>query len=64
MASRDNTLNPESEDFQQGRPTFFIGQHDSTRTCTLTDTQHGQVLNAGVSYNSHKHLLTKVDRLS
>lgn len=44
-----SSLNPESEDFQ-GRPTFFIGQHDSARAHTLTDTQHGQVLNTGVSY--------------
>lgn len=49
MASSDAALNPESEEFQQGRPTFFIGQHDSTRTHTLSDNQHAQVLNAGVS---------------
>lgn len=42
------SLNPESEAFAQIRPTFWIGQHDSSRTEALTDGQYTQVLNAGV----------------
>ncbi|KAH9885977.1 Skb1 methyltransferase [Xylariomycetidae sp. FL2044] len=43
------------------RPSFYIGQHDSTRTDTLTDMQYWQVLNSGFSYvttpitNQHFH---------
>lgn len=49
MAS-STSLNPESGDFH-GRPTFYLGQHDSDRTETLTDDQYYQVLNNGVSAN-------------
>lgn len=35
--------------YNEARPAFYIGQHDSTRTETLTDMQYGQVLNSGVS---------------
>jgi type II protein arginine methyltransferase len=42
------SLNPESEAFHQIRPTFWIGQHDSSRTEALNDGQYTQVLNAGV----------------
>lgn len=48
MSSREE-MNPESEDFEQGRPSFYIGQHDSTRKETLTDAQQDQVLDSGVS---------------
>lgn len=37
------------EDYDESRPVFYIGQHDSARHETLTDLQYGQVLNAGVS---------------
>ncbi|KAI1340009.1 PRMT5 arginine-N-methyltransferase-domain-containing protein [Xylariaceae sp. FL0016] len=43
------------------RPTFYIGQHDSTRIDTLTESQYGQVLNSGFSFvttpvtNDHFH---------
>lgn len=42
-------MDQESDDYNEIRPTFYIGQHDSTRLETLTDLQYGQVLNAGVS---------------
>ena len=48
----ESSLNPESDDFNQARPNFFIGQHDSDRVEALTDGQYAQVLNAGVSSNS------------
>ena len=35
--------------YNEDRPAFYIGQHDSTRTETLTDMQYGLVLNSGVS---------------
>lgn len=35
--------------YNEARPAFYIGQHDSTRTETLTDMQYGLVLNSGVS---------------
>lgn len=44
-----HSFDQESEGYNEVRPTFYIGQHDSTRSETLTDLQYGQVLNAGVS---------------
>ena len=44
----DGNLNPESETFE-ARPPFYIGQHDSSRTETLSDDQYRQVLNSGAS---------------
>lgn len=38
------------EDYDESRPVFYIGQHDSARHETLTDLQYGQVLNAGFSF--------------
>ncbi|OTB04053.1 hypothetical protein M426DRAFT_59235 [Hypoxylon sp. CI-4A] len=32
------------------RPIFYVGQHDTTRSETLTDLQYGKVLNAGFSF--------------
>ncbi|KAI1657408.1 Skb1 methyltransferase [Daldinia decipiens] len=43
-------MDQESDDYNEIRPTFYIGQHDSTRLETLTDLQYGQVLNAGFSF--------------
>ncbi|KAI8960604.1 Skb1 methyltransferase [Daldinia sp. FL1419] len=43
-------IDQESDDYNDIRPTFYIGQHDSTRSETLTDLQYGQVLNAGFSF--------------
>ncbi|KAF2963928.1 hypothetical protein GQX73_g9649 [Xylaria multiplex] len=43
------------------RPAFHIGQHDSTRSETLTNTQYGRVLNSGFRFvttpitNTHFH---------
>ncbi|KAI1305513.1 methyltransferase-like protein [Xylaria venustula] len=43
------------------RPAFHLGQHDSTRSETLTNLQYGQVLNAGFRFvttpitNNHFH---------
>ncbi|KAI1106452.1 Skb1 methyltransferase [Jackrogersella minutella] len=54
-------MDQESDGFNEVRPTFYIGQHDSTRAETLTDLQYGQVLNAGFSFvttpitNDHFH---------
>ncbi|KAI1492428.1 PRMT5 arginine-N-methyltransferase-domain-containing protein [Biscogniauxia mediterranea] len=51
----------DSESVSEVRPTFYIGQHDSTRSETLTDLQYGQVLNTGFSFvttpitNDHFH---------
>ncbi|POS76070.1 arginine N-methyltransferase skb1 [Diaporthe helianthi] len=59
------SLNPESEAFAQVRPTFWIGQHDSSRTEALTDGQYTQVLNAGFGFatapitNEHFHQRVK-----
>jgi protein arginine N-methyltransferase 5 len=47
MALR-SALNPESEDYQS-RPNFYLGQHDSDRSETLTDDQYYQILDTGVS---------------
>ncbi|ROW10723.1 hypothetical protein VPNG_05120 [Cytospora leucostoma] len=55
------SLDPESEEFSLGRPTFWFGQHDSVRTEALTDQQYGQVLDAGFGFatapitNGHFH---------
>jgi type II protein arginine methyltransferase len=46
--SSDGYLDPETDNFES-RPTFYIGQHDSDRAETLTDTQHNYVLSCGVS---------------
>ncbi|KAI1389124.1 Skb1 methyltransferase [Hypoxylon trugodes] len=43
-------VDQQSEDAHEVRPIFYIGQHDSTRTETLTDTQYGQVLNTGFTF--------------
>lgn len=40
------------EGYDEIRPVFYIGQHDSARTETLTDLQYGQILNSGVSPSS------------
>ncbi|KAL7623638.1 hypothetical protein AAE478_005190 [Parahypoxylon ruwenzoriense] len=51
----------ESDHSNEVRPVFYIGQHDSTRSETLTDLQYGQVLNTGFSFvttpitNGHFH---------
>ncbi|RYP44092.1 hypothetical protein DL768_009416 [Monosporascus sp. mg162] len=51
----------ESAGYHEIRPAFYIGQHDSTRSETLTDLQYGQVLNSGFSFvttpitNQHFH---------
>ena len=36
------------ESYQASRPTIYIGQHDSSRTDALTDSQYGHVLDYGV----------------
>ena len=46
--SSTGSLNPETDSFE-GRPAFYIGQHDSTRLDVLTEDQYTQVLNSGVS---------------
>jgi type II protein arginine methyltransferase len=38
-----------TDGYEDARPVFYIGQHDSRRTETLTDLQYGQILNSGVS---------------
>ncbi|XXG97409.1 hypothetical protein Hte_003710 [Hypoxylon texense] len=43
-------MDQESEGYNEIRPTFFLGQHDSTRSETLTETQYGQVLNSGFGF--------------
>ncbi|KAI1498617.1 PRMT5 arginine-N-methyltransferase-domain-containing protein [Biscogniauxia marginata] len=54
-------VDDESEGFNEIRPTFYIGQHDSTRSETLTNLQYGQILNTGFSFvttpitNHHFH---------
>ncbi|KAK3343941.1 methyltransferase-like protein [Lasiosphaeria hispida] len=47
--SSDGHLNPESDNFEM-RPSFCIGQHDSTRSETLTDGQYSHVLNSGFHF--------------
>ncbi|KAL1880001.1 hypothetical protein VTK73DRAFT_6391 [Phialemonium thermophilum] len=49
MASSE-TLNAESQDFTLSKPTFYIGHHDSSRSYTLSDEEHGRVLDAGYSF--------------
>ncbi|ROV95112.1 hypothetical protein VSDG_05849 [Cytospora chrysosperma] len=59
------SLDPESEEFSQARPTFWFGQHDSTRTQALTDSQYSHVLNTGFGFatapitNRHFHARVK-----
>lgn len=43
------SYNQGGEDYDENRPIFYIGQHDSARSETLTDLQYGRVLNSGVS---------------
>ncbi|KAI1736400.1 methyltransferase-like protein [Xylaria scruposa] len=51
----------DSENQEEVRPAFHIGQHDSTRSETLTNLQYGQVLNSGFRFvttpitNTHFH---------
>lgn len=44
-----NSANQDRDGYDETQPFFYIGQHDSARSETLTDLQYGQVLNAGVS---------------
>lgn len=46
------SLNPESENFHQARPIFWIGQHDSARVDALNDDHYEQIRNAGVRTNA------------
>ncbi|KAL2149528.1 hypothetical protein VTH82DRAFT_8179 [Thermothelomyces myriococcoides] len=48
MASGSN-LNPESDSFES-RPSFYIGQHDSSRKEALTDDQYSRVLDSGFRF--------------
>lgn len=48
----NGSLDPESEDFLQARPTFWMGQHDSARIKALTDNQYSHILNSGVGFNA------------
>ncbi|KAI2632692.1 Skb1 methyltransferase [Hypomontagnella submonticulosa] len=54
-------MDQESDDYNDVRPIFYIGQHDTKRSETLTDLQYGQVLNSGFSFvttpitNGHFH---------
>ncbi|KAJ9149948.1 Protein arginine N-methyltransferase [Pleurostoma richardsiae] len=63
MASYSN-LNPESNDFHDVRPNFYIGQHDSSRFETLTDDQYSEVLQTGFNFTTapitNKHLQERV----
>ncbi|CAK7203718.1 hypothetical protein SEUCBS139899_006464 [Sporothrix eucalyptigena] len=49
------------DSYQASRPTFYIGQHDSSRTDALTDSQYSHILDYGFSFgtapitNSHFH---------
>ncbi|KAI2616296.1 Skb1 methyltransferase [Hypoxylon sp. NC1633] len=58
----------ESIGYDDVRPTFYIGQHDSGRLDTLTDLQYGQVLNAGFSYVTtpitNRHFRERVTQLA
>ncbi|KAF3766552.1 Skb1 methyltransferase [Cryphonectria parasitica EP155] len=61
----DGPLNPESEEFLQLRPAFWIGQHDSSRVDALTDGHYDQILNSGFGFatapitNEHFHQRAK-----
>ncbi|KAH7040657.1 protein arginine N-methyltransferase [Microdochium trichocladiopsis] len=54
-------MSTDTESYDEARPVFYIGQHDSARAEPLTDLQYGQVLNSGFSYvtspitNRHFH---------
>ncbi|KAK3946246.1 hypothetical protein QBC46DRAFT_301489 [Diplogelasinospora grovesii] len=56
----DKHLNPASDNFE-ARPHFYIGQHDSGRSETLSDGHYSQVLNSGFNFvttpitNPHFH---------
>ncbi|KAI1762541.1 Skb1 methyltransferase [Hypoxylon sp. FL1150] len=39
-----------SESYNEVRPTFYIGQHDSTRSETLNEFQYGRILNSGFGF--------------
>ncbi|CCF39359.1 protein arginine N-methyltransferase, partial [Colletotrichum higginsianum] len=55
----------DGSNFNQIRPIFSIGQHDSDRDQPLDDLQYGQLLNAGVNFvtapitNKHFHARVK-----
>ncbi|KAK0626927.1 PRMT5 arginine-N-methyltransferase-domain-containing protein [Immersiella caudata] len=47
--SSDGYLDPESDSYDS-RPQFYIGQHDTARSETLTDAQYTHVLNSGFDF--------------
>lgn len=47
-------MSNDTESFEEARPVYYIGQHDSSRDEPLTDLQYGQVLNLGVSRQRRK----------
>lgn len=49
--SSPGEMNPESDEFQQhaSRPSFVIGQHDSSRWEVLSEKQHSHIVSCGVS---------------
>ncbi|KAH8677593.1 protein arginine N-methyltransferase [Xylariales sp. PMI_506] len=56
------------ESYEDPRPIFYIGQHDSTRTETLTEIQYGQVLNAGFGFVTtpvtNTHFQQRIEKLA
>ncbi|SPQ27418.1 a0500d45-dec7-454a-906a-68302402b5f8 [Thermothielavioides terrestris] len=64
--SSSGSLNPQSESFES-RPTFYIGQHDSTRSEALSDDQYAQVLNSGFRFVTapitNRHFFDRVVKL-
>ncbi|KAI1780783.1 Skb1 methyltransferase [Hypoxylon cercidicola] len=65
-------MDPGSDGYNDVRPTFFIAQHDSTRSETLSEFQYGQVLNAGFGFvttpitneNFHKRIVNLLKAFS
>ncbi|KAI8634490.1 protein arginine N-methyltransferase [Xylariaceae sp. FL1651] len=43
-------MSNEGDGSEEIRPIFYIGQHESMRSETLTDLQYGQILNSGFSF--------------
>ncbi|KAK8094063.1 PRMT5 arginine-N-methyltransferase [Apiospora hydei] len=56
-----------SEGYDDVRPVFYIGQHDSARSEPPTDLQYGQILNAGFGFTTtpvtNRHFYQRIQGL-
>ncbi|KAI0136971.1 PRMT5 arginine-N-methyltransferase [Xylariales sp. AK1849] len=63
-----NYIDQAADGYEETRPVFYVGQHDSKRTETPTDVQYGQVLNAGFSFVTtpitNRHFHQRIEQLA